>query len=296
MPRSGRGVATSGAATPSGLLLFASAQDEPRARRPTDIALAIAGALLLVVTAVICDDRREPRPRARGPAGHVPGLLRPAVAGRVLDPGGVVATLLVAALVRRRPRPGPRPRRQRRRRGADRRGRSAPSSPTTRGACCAGSPPPTDRRASRPARSTISTARHLHRLAAPQPPVPAVRPLAHRAPAARLAVPRRHDGDRRRRRHRHRSGRRGHRPHGRRLARRPPDDGAHPSGAGGPRPRRRRAGAGVDAPRGHVPVRRYRRRRAAGRQGLRPGRLGRPAAGQPLAPGVVPGHAARRSG
>ena len=31
---------------------------------------------------------------------------------------------------------------------------------------------------------------------------------------------------------------------------------------------------------------------AAGREGLRPGRLGRPAAGQPLAPGVVPGHPA----
>ena len=40
---------------PDGLQLFASAQDEPRARRPTDVALAIIGFLLVVVTATLSE-------------------------------------------------------------------------------------------------------------------------------------------------------------------------------------------------------------------------------------------------
>ena len=40
---------------PTGLQLFASVQDEPRARRPTDVALAIIGFLLVVVTATLSE-------------------------------------------------------------------------------------------------------------------------------------------------------------------------------------------------------------------------------------------------
>ena len=71
---------------PVGLQLFASAQDEPRARRPTDVALAIIGLVLLVAS------RRRSRrsaatstSRIADAAGVVPGLLRSAVAHPGVD-------------------------------------------------------------------------------------------------------------------------------------------------------------------------------------------------------------------
>ncbi|MGH9184984.1 MAG: hypothetical protein ACRD0U_04060, partial [Acidimicrobiales bacterium] len=42
-------------AAPLGIQLFASAQDEPRARRPTDIVLAVASALFVVLCGAMAE-------------------------------------------------------------------------------------------------------------------------------------------------------------------------------------------------------------------------------------------------
>ena len=96
-------MATDGARAPSGLLLFASAQDEPRARRPTDIALAIAGALLLVVVAVIASIGGNLDRALEELLITFPGFFDPLWRLTFWVPVAWSATLLVASLVRRRP-------------------------------------------------------------------------------------------------------------------------------------------------------------------------------------------------
>ena len=169
-----------------GVVLFASAQDEPRARRPTDLAMAIASRA-----------PRRRRRRCRPSAANLddalanllatfPRVLRPAVDGRCSGRRWCGrSSLFGAALVRRR-RGLPRDvlggvavvaAHRRRRRRARR--------TTTRGACCGCSPTSTARRRSR-RRAHRRDGRDLHGVAPPQPPVPPLRPVAHR-PAVRSA-------------------------------------------------------------------------------------------------------------
>ena len=88
---------------PTGVLLFASAQDEPRARRPTDMALADRQLVLVVVVVDRVDHRRQPRRGARRPPGRrFPGFFDPMWRVLFWTPVVWALVLLVAPLVRRR--------------------------------------------------------------------------------------------------------------------------------------------------------------------------------------------------
>ncbi|MET0459952.1 MAG: hypothetical protein ABW195_11950, partial [Ilumatobacteraceae bacterium] len=102
MPTSGRGVIDAPTG-PSGLLLFASAHDEPRARRPTDIALAIVGALLIVVTGVISSIGGNLDRELDDLLSTFPGFFDPLWLVVFWTPVAWALTLPVASLVRRRP-------------------------------------------------------------------------------------------------------------------------------------------------------------------------------------------------
>ena len=170
-----------------GVVLFASAQDEARVRRPTDIALAIVSLGIVVIVAVRHrHHRRRPRRRAGRAAGDVPGVLRSGVVGAVLDAGRVGTRA-----VRRGRRPPPA---RAASRPARRRSPSRWSSPSLLGRARARRS--VERRAAvrrRRRSARLPTRRaddghrgHLDGVASPDAAVPPLRPVAHRA-AARSA-------------------------------------------------------------------------------------------------------------
>src|SRR5262245_50342044 len=87
---------------PIGVQLFASAQDEPRARRPTDVVLAIAAVLVVLLAAVT--DQLTPALQAATSnlIAAVPDFLDVCWKLAVWVPLAWAATLLVAAALRRR--------------------------------------------------------------------------------------------------------------------------------------------------------------------------------------------------
>ena len=87
---------------PSGLLLFASAQDEPRVRRPTDIALAIASFLLLVVAAVLYEIGEAQDVAAANLLTSFPGFFDPVWLVMFWTPVAWAALLLAVSALRRR--------------------------------------------------------------------------------------------------------------------------------------------------------------------------------------------------
>ena len=251
----------------AGLLLFASAQDEARVRRPTDIALAL-------VESRHGDRRRRSSPRsAPTSTSRSPNCWR-------RSPGSSIRCGWSCSGRRSRGRSCCSSRRSSGAGAAlprDLRRRASPSrwaSPSlARRSSCDDDPwavvrqfadldgPP----AFPPGALTIAAAAHRHRVASRQPPFRHFGRWLIGGAVRRRRVPRRDAADRRRRRRRRRPARRRHRPPRRRLAGRPPDDVADRLALRGPRGRRRRAGAGVDARRGRRAVRRHRRRRAARR-------------------------------
>ena len=87
---------------PSGVVFFASAQDEPRVRRPTDIALVVASLLLLVVSAVLYDIGAEQDDASATLLASFPGFFDPLWLVMFWAPVGWALLLLVVAVVRRR--------------------------------------------------------------------------------------------------------------------------------------------------------------------------------------------------
>src|SRR5918995_1932859 len=264
--------AVPGAAT--GVLLFASSQDEPRARRPTDVALALASLVLVIVCSVLSQIGRELDLELAELLESFPGLLEPLWRVTAWAPIGWALVLVVAALARGR-----------RALARDLFASTGTSialvlvvaaivadeagGVVTGIADLDGPPsfPPGALAVPTPLTATASPHlsppfRHLRRV-----PVQRRGGCHCRRPAVGCA-----------------------RPSGRRVARRAPHDLAHcarPSRAGRCC---RRTGAGGDAPRGRRAVRGSRRDRATRGQGLWPGCLGRAAALQRLAARVVPRH------
>lgn len=86
----------------SGVLLFASNQDEPRARRPTDVALAIVSVLLLIVTATVSEIGANLDVLLAELLDSLPTLLDPLWQVMFWTPVAWAALLMVVALARRR--------------------------------------------------------------------------------------------------------------------------------------------------------------------------------------------------
>lgn len=87
---------------PAGVVLFASTQDEPRARRPTDIILAIVGLLLLLITSTVSTIGANLDVLLADLLDALPGLLDPFWTLVVWTPVAWAAVLVVAALARHR--------------------------------------------------------------------------------------------------------------------------------------------------------------------------------------------------
>ena len=92
--------AVPGAAT--GVLLFASSQDEPRARRPTDVALALVSLVLVIVCSVLSQIGRELDLELAELLESFPGLLEPLWRVTAWAPIGWALVLVVAAVARGR--------------------------------------------------------------------------------------------------------------------------------------------------------------------------------------------------
>ena len=217
----------------AGLLLFASAQDEPRARRPTDVAMAIASLLLIVLSAALSQLADDIDLSLAELLATFPKIIEPlwlvafwaallwalglvAISllrrrGRLaldLVAGGltsIVIAVIVAAIV------------------------TDDAGNVVRSLARRQWPPVLPAR-----RLDDHRGSDRHRLAPPQPTVPAPRPVARRRASRGIAVPRRHIVHRCDGRHRCRSAGRGARPPRRRLPRRTADrvaDRARPAAA-----------------------------------------------------------------
>jgi uncharacterized membrane protein YbhN (UPF0104 family) len=87
---------------PSGLLFFASAQDEPRVRRPTDIALVVVSLLLLVGSAVLYEIAADQEDAFGDLLASFPGFFDPLWLVMFWAPVAWAVVLLVVSVVRRR--------------------------------------------------------------------------------------------------------------------------------------------------------------------------------------------------
>ena len=270
-----------------GLLLFASGSHEPLARRPTDIALAILTAFVIVLVGVLHSVASDVGAAAMALAASLPDFFEPLWSALVWTALGWALALVVVAAARHR---------------------MVLLASMAAGMALGGlaalglhvlitggswgsawrfmgldGPPSFP-----PGAITIASRGDRRGVAVPHPPVPAPRPVAHRRRGRRLDAARR-AGDRRGDRHgRGRPAGGGDRAPRRRVARWPPDELPHRTGTGRARRRRPRAPGGADAPLGRHVVHRHRRCRAAGGQGLRPRCLGCPAARHVVAAVVVP--------
>ena len=101
MPTSKRGAAR-GAPHADGVVLFASAQDEPRARRPTDLALAIASFVLVVVVSTVSTIGANLDVALANLLATFPGFFDPLWLVLFWTPVVWALVLFGAALVRRR--------------------------------------------------------------------------------------------------------------------------------------------------------------------------------------------------
>ncbi len=87
---------------PVGLQLFASAQDEPRARRPTDVALAITAVVLLVLTAAFSEIGGDIDVAIADAVAALPGFFDPLWLVLAWTPVVWVVVLFIVSLLRGR--------------------------------------------------------------------------------------------------------------------------------------------------------------------------------------------------
>jgi uncharacterized membrane protein YbhN (UPF0104 family) len=92
-----------GRASAAGPLLFASTPHDPRARRPTDIALAIVSFLGLLIASVVAEIAADLDESLAGFLGRFPPFLDPMWRAMAWAPLAWAVVLLVAAVLRRRP-------------------------------------------------------------------------------------------------------------------------------------------------------------------------------------------------
>lgn len=83
--------------------LFASGRQEPRARRPTDVALVLTGLLTILFASVLAKVAAQVEAAFAEALAEVPTFFDPLWLALVWVPVGWVAVIVVTALVRRRP-------------------------------------------------------------------------------------------------------------------------------------------------------------------------------------------------
>ena len=87
---------------PVGLLLFASTQDEPRARRPTDVALVITGVVLLLLAATFSEIGGDIDVAIADALASLPGFFDPLWLVLAWTPVAWGVVLIVVSLLRGR--------------------------------------------------------------------------------------------------------------------------------------------------------------------------------------------------